>query len=352
MLPSSLLALVRHQLRLLAQNHCACLILVMFAVVAALAPRIEPPQRPVCYVLYWQDDPWVERLRAELPQAGQAVDIEFVPAARFADREGVIAYPPGAHSIQLRPPVADREHWLVWFWYAGARADVLNPLADRFWSITRRHFGDQPAMDVRVSALGSRLAILDVAGPVVRSFVAKGEWKIPIVWGALFFCGCYLPAMALAQQRDDRTIFTLVTTPAGWAGVGLATCGFYFVLTLVLSLSLAMALGCGSGFGMSSPLLVAAAIYVAVGFTLGCWCNGTASASAGMLVYMAGAGAIGLLAGAIPGLSASQLSVELQILRVLQEAPTAFVGVPASMAAWGMLWFLIARRSFFRLQLQ
>ena len=354
MLPScrSLLSLLRHQLRLLAQNHCACLVLMMFVAIAAVGPRVEAPQRPVCYVLYWQEDAYVERLRTELPSDDLELAIEFASAEQFLTLDGRIAYPPGVHSIQLRPPNEHRDAWLIWFWYSGMRANVLNPVADRFWAITRRHFDPQPAMSVRTSAFGSRMGIFDAAGPAIQMWVAKGHWKIAVVWGALFFCGCYLTAMALSQQREDRTIFTLVTTPVGWLGVGLATAGFYFALTFVLGLSLAIVFGCGSFSGLWAPLMIGSAVYVAVGFTLGCWCRGTASTSAGMLVYVLLAGLIVLAAQQVPGIAGPQFSFEFQIVRMLQDSATTFVGLPASLAIWMMLWFLVARRSFARLQFQ
>jgi hypothetical protein len=347
MLLSSFFALLRHQLRLLAQNRSACLILIMFVALAGIASRIEQPQSPVCYILYWQHDSWVERLKSELPSLDPSLAIEIVPAERFANAEGVIEYPPGAHSIQLRPPSEQRDHWLIWFWYRGARAEVLNPVADWFWSVTQRHFGQHKPMHTRVSSLGTRLAILDFAGPTIRSFVDRGQWKGPVVWGALLFCGCYLPAMALAQQREDRSIYTLVTTPVGWAGVGLATSGFYFALTTVVSLSLAITLGCGAGVG----ILLAAAVYVSVGFTLGCWCNTAASASAGMLVYLTLASGVAMIAQFVLGLQGTHASVELQVLQLLRESPVG-LSLIASLAAWVMFWFLVARLSFRRLQLQ
>jgi hypothetical protein len=348
--PTPFFALLRHQLRLLAQNRSACLVLLMFAALAAFGQRIEEPQSPVCYILYWQDDPWIQRLKAELPTPHQGLAIEVVPVERFANEDGLIEYPDGAHSIQLRPPTDERDYWVIWFWYSGARAEVLNPVADWFWSATQRHFGDPIPMHVRVSSLHPKLAILDIAGPAVRSFVDDGQWKGLTVWVAIFFCGCYLPAMALAQQRENRTLYSLVTTPVGWAGVCLSTSGFYFALTAIVSLSLAIALGYRAGVGLWATVLLAAAVYVAVGFTLGCWCDGTASTSAGMLVYLALSGGLALIAQSVLGLHGSGASVELQVVQMLQERPTGLTGVPFSLTVWVLCWFLVARLSFGRLK--
>jgi hypothetical protein len=187
---------------------------------------------------------------------------------------------------------------------------------------------------------------------VVRSYVDQGQWKGPIGWVAIFFCGCYLPAMALAQQRENRTIYSLVTTPVGWGGVGLSTSGFYFALAAVVSLSLAIALGYQAGVGLWATMLLAAAVYVAVGFTLACWCEGTASTSAGMLVYLALAGGLALIAQAVPGWQGSCTSVELQVVQLPQDTPRGLVSVLSSLAVWFLFWFLVARLSFRRLTVQ
>lgn len=106
--------------------------------------------------------------------------------------------------------------------------------------------------------------------------------------------------------------------------------------------------------GLWATILVTTAIYVAVGFTLGCWCGGTASTSAGMLVYLALAGAVALIGQSIPvpGLQGVPTSVEFQVLRLLQETPTALVSVYSSLTAWVLFWFLVARLSYRRLSLR
>ena len=274
------------------------------------------------------------------------------PVKQFVDERGVIVYPDGAHSIQLRPPTDEDNYWVIWFWYSGAHAEVLNPVADWFWSVTQRHFRDKTPMHVRVSSLRPELPLLGFAGPMARSFVDRGQWKGPLVWVAIFFCGCYLPAMALVQQRENHTIYSLVTTPVGWSGVGLSTGVFYWTLTAIVSLSLAIALGCRAGAGLWATVLLATTIYVAVGFTLGCWCHGAASASAGMLVYLALAGGLALIAQSVPGLHGSGASVELQVVQLLQEVPTGLTSMPWSLAVWVVCWFLVARMSFGRLKVQ
>ena len=344
--PAPFLTLLRHQLRLLAQNRSACFVLLLFTGLAACGMRSGEPASPVCYILYWQDDPWIERLKAELPTANAPLAIEVVPVEKFVGDGGVIAYPSGAHSIQLRPPTAERDYWMIWFWYSGTRAEVLDPVADWFWSVTQQHFGDSTPMHVRVSSLRPKLQLLEFAGTAARSFVNQAQWKGPVVWSAIFFCGCYLPTMALVQQREHRTIYSLVTTPVGWAGVALSTGVFYWSLTAIVSLSLAAALGYRAGAGLGVTVLLATAVYIAIGFTMASWCNGPASASAGMLVYLALAGGLALITQSVLGVPAS---VELQVVQSLQGSPLGVASVCSSLAAWALIWFLVARLSFGRL---
>lgn len=349
---SPFLTLLRHQLRLLAQNRSACLVLLMLAVLAVFAQRIEQPRRPVCYILYWQEDAWIKQLKDQLPPPAQRLGIEVASAQRFTNEHGMIEYPSGAHSIQLRPPTRDRDYWVIWFWYSGARADVLNPVADWFWSATQAHLDDSRRMHVRVSSLRPRSAVFDIVPPAVQSCFAGGQWKGLIVWVAVFFCGCYLPAMALAQQRENRTLYSLVSTPVGWAGVGLSTSTFYFALTVVVSLSVAIALGYQADLGLWATILLASAIYVAIGLTLGCWCDGAASASAGMLVYLVLAGGFALMARTATGLPPWVTSVELGVTQTLHQPAGGEVNAPWALAMWLPCWLLAARQSFRRLKLQ
>jgi hypothetical protein len=344
--------LLRHQLRLLAQNRSACLVLLMFVALASCGRRIHEPTTPACYILYWQDDPWIQCLKAELPTCSQRLEVKVAPVEQFVNERGVITYPDGAHSIQLRPPTDQRDHWVIWFWYSGAQVDVLEPVTDWFWSVTQRHFRGGVPMHVRVSSLRPEFPLLEVLGPSVRSFIDRGHWKGPVVLAAIFFCGCYLTAMALVQQRENRTIYSLVTTPVGWAGVGLSTAVFYGTVTTIVSLSVALALGHRAGSGLWATVLLATLLYISVGFTLGCWCGGTASASAAMLVYLAFSVGFAWIARAVPALQGSSASIELQVLQMLQETPTIPAGVPVSLAIWVPSWFLVACLSFRRLKVR
>ena len=96
--------------------------------------RIFSADEPTCYILYWQENEWVSRLKAKAPEAERlsGVHIEVVPVEHFASEDGTIRYPDRSHSIQLRPLDAsdgNQRGWLVWYWYNGRDPSVLWPYA-------------------------------------------------------------------------------------------------------------------------------------------------------------------------------------------------------------------------------
>ena len=130
------IALLRHEARSLWQNRTACVVLALVLLTAVFL-RVDGHRRPqlpeeVCYVLYWEADALVRHLAAEAAVAREQSElrIEVAPADRFADKDGIIRYPPGAHSIQLRSREGtsggprDR---VIQYWYSGADPAAIWP---------------------------------------------------------------------------------------------------------------------------------------------------------------------------------------------------------------------------------
>jgi hypothetical protein len=284
--------LLRLQLRILANNRPACLVLVCL-VGAALVPlpRRALPPPDTCYVAYWQEDAWIERLKSEVDQrAPDQPLIEVVPAEHFADADGVIRYPPGAHSIQIRPPDGTHDHWVIWCWYSGSDPSVLDESAAWFWKVTRHHFPDALPVEVKYSPLQPQLALpRDLTDAWIPLTGGTRLWSFAL-WMTLVFCGCYLPALSLAQQHENRTIVYLATAPIGWWRAVLVTIFFYAALAIPVAMLVAQQ--AQSGLALGPLVLLGTVAYLGVGLCIGCCARTTASASGGVILYSLVGGAI------------------------------------------------------------
>ena len=161
-------ALLRHELRLLLQNRVACVIVVAILATAGMSRFDENfadhDPRDTCYIVYWQEDDWVRRLQqaAQEVESPEGPHIRVVAVEQQIDAGGMIRYPPGSHSIQLRPhaPGPDgQERFLIWYWHDGDDASVLWPYAQWFWRVTREHFGPGIDWTERVSSLRPELVV-------------------------------------------------------------------------------------------------------------------------------------------------------------------------------------------------
>lgn len=344
--------LLIHQVRLLAQNRAACLVLMMF-VVAAVVARLHRHAKTddTCYVLYWRADAWVERLKAAVPHDGNGPKIKVAPVEQFVDANGLIQYPRGAHSIQLRPPDQSRSDWLVWYWYSGADPSTMEPAVNWFWNATQDHFGGEPSVRVNVSPLETKMPLLRSARLSLDELMNDSAWQHVLVWTAMFFCSCYLPTMSLASQREHGTVLSIATTPAGWAGVawsiwlfhaGLA-CVMAAVLAAVMQLSPAHpTLWCTVGLTVN--------IYLSVAFALGSWCRSAVSAGCGVMLYLATGGLLAATSHFLLGLPIAMATPEAALLGILASGDehTFAADVPSllCLTLWAIAWSAVGCRSF------
>jgi hypothetical protein len=346
-----ILALIELQLRMLTSNRAACLVLVLVVAAAALAGRQKPsPHEGVCYVLYWREDPWVARLRAEVPPPDRhGLRIAVRPVAEFADSRGLISYPNGTHSIQLRPPDESRRQWLIWYWYSGSNPEVLSDAVAWFWKVTQDHFCSEAPLEVRVSPLKPSIRWIDSVRMPLD--LLSQEWtKRLFVFVGLFFCGCYLPALSLAQQREHGTIASLIATPVGWQGLALAMGLFHVALTvLVVAAVIAMVDLDVVPAELGFAVFLGAVAYLGVGLTLGSWCGSVASASAALTLYLLISGSAVAVAHVLPGhwtAPIARASLESNLLGALMNgAGGGWATIVCRLAIWASLMQLVGCRS-------
>lgn len=345
------MTLLRLQLRILVNNRPACVVLVCLIVAPLIPlPRPQLPATGTCYVVYWHEDAWIQRLKSEVEQrAEDGPPIEIVPVHRFVDEDDVVRYPPGTHSIQIRTPEGTRDHWVIWCWYSGSDPSVLDEPAAWFWEVTRDHFGDALPFEVKYSSLNTQIVRpFDFADSWLASLRQITLWSIAL-WLALVFCACYLPALSLGQQYESQAIVSLATTPVGWSGAVLATMLFYGVATILVATLVAQRVQ--NGWALLPLVLLATIAYLGVGLCIGCWTRSTASASGGVILY-------GLVSGAIavgsyfmwPPLATvlRTFSVEASLFDYLREANGQYkivgmAGLLLSAIPWQILAVLSCR---------
>ena len=309
--------LLRLQLRILGNNRPACVVLICLIVAPLIPlPRSQLSVAGTCYVVYWHEDAWIQRLKSELEQrAEDGPPIEIVPVHRFVDEDDVIRYPPGTHSIQIRTPEGTRDHWVIWCWYSGSDPSVLDEPAAWFWEVTRDHFGDALPFEVKYSSLSTQIAPpFNLTNSWLSSLRRITPWSVAL-WLALVFCACYLPALSLGQQHESQAIVSLATTPVGWSGAVLATMLFYGVATILVAALVAQRVQ--NGLALLPLVLLATIAYLGVGLCIGCWTRSTASASGGVILY-------GLVSGAIAAGSYFTWSPLATVLRAFSVEASLF----------------------------
>ncbi len=338
---ATLPVLLRHQLRLLLQNRSACVVLLTFGVaITLLGIRPNADSERTCYLLYWRNDDWVRKLRVAARHAEGPLEIKVAPASEFTNQAGLISYPVGAHSIQLRPPGEGLDRWVVWYWYSGSDPSVLQPAIAWFWSVTNEHFAEQTPIEVRTSALEPIAPFLQSARISTRTLLRGDVGKALTIWSAIFFCACYLPAVGLGHQIEHRTLYSLVTTRAGWWGPIVATAVFHGAI--------ALAFGCTGLWFLQSPpadlqswatVVLSIALYLGVGITVGCWSRSVITASGAIMVYLLASGSLASLGYFVPAVSVAA-GVEWNIVGVLLGSAQRFHIIP--LVGWMVFWLSVS----------
>ena len=253
-------AILQMQLRLLRSNPSTSVTLLLLAVVGAWFGRFAPPPaEPTCYVVYWQDDAWVAHLRSRLPQQAGPLKIELAPVQQFTDESGLVLYPRGAHSIQMRPPQAGLDQWTIWYWYSGDRAEVMEPAVRWFWQASREHWGDRLPLEVRSSSLEPTNPLTDVAIQLLPRSNGKAGLAGMLALAAVFFSCAYLQAAHLAEQIHDRVLPTILTKPMTlWHWLGTVSVFHGLIAVLVATPTLwANAWPCGLFRAVEASVLLA-----------------------------------------------------------------------------------------------
>jgi hypothetical protein len=243
-----------------------------------------------CYVDYWQDDPWVEHLKANVPPELKA-RVRFRPVREALTEGEQIVYPTATGAIQLRSagaPGRDRRY-KVWLWKP-ADGHGFVTFEAWFWKESTRYFHARllraeggspspaaPALDQKRSTL--------TGGFDTRSALATSL----VLFGLCFACVYLLPSL-MCEERERGVLLAQALSPATPAEILAAKCLFYPLLGVSLA---AVLVGILNVTALAEPffwlaLAVTACGSMGVGLTISCLARSQRNASMIALGYMLG----------------------------------------------------------------
>ncbi len=244
-----------------------------------------------CVVDYWEDGPWVEHLRRNVPDelGGQ---VRFRPVERAPVADGVIVYPTATAAIQLRTSDGPGPRYRVWFWHPGDGGG-LAPFEAWFWKETHRYYRERTADLIDELGPDARSS-LDLPAAEYRRTRLKGGLDSRsglatslVMFGLFFVCVYLLPSLT-CEERERGVLLAQALSPASPSEILAARLLFYPLLGVGLSALLA---------GIYSPAVLARPFFwmalaassfgsFGIGLTIASLARTQRAASMGALCYM------------------------------------------------------------------
>jgi hypothetical protein len=275
------------------------LLLIVAAMLLSFLGSADTPGEGIggvshCFVDYWEESPWIEHLRENVPGELKR-QVKFRPAANAMTIGGKIVYPAGTGAIQIRTNGQGHSgpRYKVWLWHPGGDSAGLAPFEVWFWKESQRYF------QARVAAASQRL------GPEARAALQlpeieeerssldggldprSGAATALVLFGLFFICVYLLPSLT-CEERERGVLLAQALSPASPLEILTAKFLFYPALGLALAGLLA---GIYSPSALSRPFLwcslgVAAAGSLGIGLTIASLARTQRAASMGALCYM------------------------------------------------------------------
>jgi hypothetical protein len=237
-----------------------------------------------CFVDYWQEGPWVEHLKANVPPELKA-RVHFRPVREVLFEGEEIHYPVATGAIQLRPS------GMVWLWKPAEGVGFIVYEA-WFWKESTRFFharllqasGAPPAPATAATAFRVQHSTL-TGGLDTRSTLATS-----LVLFALCFACVYLLPSLTCEERERGVLLAQALSPASPTEILAAKCLFYPLFGLGLAAVLVSILNAAA---LAEPFFwlalgVTACGTMGVGLTISCIARSQRTASMTALGYMLG----------------------------------------------------------------
>ncbi len=201
-----------------------------------------------CYIDYWEDGPWIDHLRRNIPQEWRDENrLEIRHASQAYYINGKMVYPSGYSAIQIRPQqvTATGPRYVVWLWYPEGDPTAISPFEAWFWKETRA-YGDatlmaslekiSPPVGAAVPFLNLNEARTPLAGGGLdlRGGIATGL----VIFSLFFTCVYLLPSMT-CEERERGVLLAQMLSPASAAEILAAKFSTYPLLGVGLAALLA-----------------------------------------------------------------------------------------------------------------
>jgi hypothetical protein len=244
-----------------------------------------------CFVDYWQDDPWVDHLKANVPPELTS-RVHFRPVQDVVAEGEELLYPAATAAIQLRSsgPQGKDRRFKVWLWKP-AEGNGFVTYEAWFWKESARYFHARLEQAEGVSPSPDGPPAFDQQRSVLTGgFDTRSALATSLVLFALCFACVYLLPSLMCEERERGVLLAQALSPASPAEIMVAKCLFYplfgvgFAATLVCILNVT---------ALAEPffwmaLLVTACGSMGVGLTIACLARSQRSASMIALGYMLG----------------------------------------------------------------
>jgi len=244
-----------------------------------------------CFVEYWQDDPWIKHLEANVP-AELRGSLRFRHLDRTINDQETLVYPPGTGAIQIRPKgnVDGQPNYLIWLWQPSGDESGLAPFESWFWKESYAYFQEQAAPLLAESGeIAAQVPVLEQRRSVLTGGLdAKTGITTALVLFAVFFVCVYLLPSLTCEERERGVLVAQALSPATAREILAAKFLFYPIVGMALASVLA---GLNQPSVLRQPffwfaLTVSACGSLGVGISIASLAKTQRAASMGALCYM------------------------------------------------------------------
>ncbi|HXG11439.1 MAG TPA: ABC transporter permease [Gemmataceae bacterium] len=306
-----------------------------------------------CFIDYWEDDPWIEHLRHNVPRELEG-RVRFRPAATATTVNGILVYPPGTGAIQIRPRASDAggPRYKVWFWHPGKDGAALAPFEAWFWRESYRYLQRTAVperIDPEMRGGSADEDLEEERSPLDGGLEPRSAMATALVLFALFFGCVYLLPSLTGEERERGILLAQALSPASPGEILAAKFLFYLLLGLGLAALLA---GICRPAALVRPffwlaLAVAALGALGIGLTIASLARTQRSASMGALCYTLGVSLLLLVCQQNNLWPVSYLALEYHCPRMLHAAMEGTIrayhwGNLATAAVLALAWITAA----------
>ncbi len=296
--------LIGYQMARLAKNVPALMLIGLLVALALLLSSSRPPEKPPtipCWVVYWEESPWIEHLKKNVPRDQP---ILVIHESKVPRKNGELVYPRPCHAIQILPREGDEPQKVVYL-YSGPDRNAIWPYANWFWAMTRQHHWPESKFIERQQPMGGQAAaggVPNMASATAADLMNVESIGSVLVFFALFFTCVHLLVSATSQEREQGTLLALALTPASMLDMLLAKVSFYLALALITS---AMVIAALKPAALAQPVLWMALgggglAYIGLGLSIAALFRTQATAGLMTLSYMLVVGVVFYLSQKYP----------------------------------------------------